>query len=65
MQATQVLDLALPWLLESEAQAEDILVVYFGLWHHDQTSYWCAAFVHAMQLLIQSSAGCCAVTLCP
>ena len=41
VQAKQVLDLVLPWLLSFEAQTEDVLVVNFGLWHHDQTTYWC------------------------
>ena len=39
-QAKVVVDLALPWLLDSQAQAEDIILVSFGLWHHDQTVYW-------------------------
>ena len=42
VQAKLALDLVLPWLLESEAQTEDVLVVNFGLWHHDQTTYWYA-----------------------
>ena len=34
-----LLDLVLPFLLNSEAKEQDVIVVNFGLWEHDQATY--------------------------
>ena len=34
--------MGLPYLLE-QSHPEDVIVVNFGLWHHDNPQYWCAA----------------------
>ena len=46
-EGSDLLDLGLPLLLELHGKPEDIFVLNFGQWHHEEPAYRCVHYVAA------------------